>query len=151
MKPLDRLLAELERIGVEAREIGKPKIREMRDYELLHEGRRAALLRVFAGRPPYYRAWLELYAVDWSLPRELLRQLVEALADALTEPGERLFIDYSGLDELDRELQTGTKTEETWLGRILAAKGLAVRDMYYPEGFMEGGPKLIAEKKATED
>ncbi len=46
-----------------------------------------------------------------------------------------------------RELKEGKPPEETRLGKKLKALGYRyLRDWYYPEGWMEGGYKLQAEK-----
>ncbi len=138
------LFEELSRRGLEARLLRRGPIRGVEDYEVLSRGRHVAYLRLFRGRPPFYRAWVEVYGVDWSMRREA-EALVEAAAAALEERGERVFVEYAGLEDVDRLLARGVEPGETWLGRLLARRGLKVRDMYYPEGFMEGGPKLVGE------
>lgn len=132
--------------GFQVLRLRKPRIREMHDFEVLYQGRHLAYIRVFEGRPPYYRGWVEVYGVDWGLARTrgLERALLQALASVM-EPGETLFIEYVGDRETERELEKGTPPEATRLGRLLLSHGFAgLEDMYYPEGFMEGGPKLRA-------
>ena len=141
----DALLERLRGLGFRVELLREGPVRGVRDYEVLHGGRHLAYLRVFEGRPPYYRAWVEVYGVDWSM-REAAERLIEAVAGSLEERGEKVFVEYSGLEDVDRMLLQGVDPAETWLGRILARRGLRVWDMYYPEGFMEGGPKLVGEK-----
>ncbi|KSW11678.1 hypothetical protein CF15_02335 [Pyrodictium occultum] len=147
MARLETLVALLKRMGLKPQPLRKPRIREMHDVEVLAENHHLAYIRLFEGRPPYYRGWLEIYGIDWSRARQgLLEKLVEAASGAL-EPGETLFIEYAGDRDTDTLLDRGARPEETWIGRMLAAHGFTgIADMYFPEGFMEGGPKLRAVK-----
>ena len=141
----DRVASRLRRRGFEVRVVGASRLlAEAVDLEVLAGGEHVAYVRVFEGRRRHYRGWVEAYAVNWR-DRRLVEALVEALASSLG-PGERLMIEYAGSGELERALQY-LEPEETWLGRLLLSLGLTgLRDLYYPEGFMEGGPKLAAEK-----
>ena len=110
------------------------------------DGSHVAYLLVFEGRPPHYPGWVEVYGVDWSRRREAVAVVEEAAASL--GPGERIYVEYVGEPELERELQY-RDPEDTWLGRLLLGLGLTgLRDLYYPEGFLEGGPKVKAERPA---
>ena len=147
MASLERLVEALEGRGLRVKKLRKPRIREMHDIEALdNSGRHVAYIRVFAGRPPHYRGWIEIYAINQA-HRDTVEKLVKAAAEAL-EPGETLYIEYLWDNETTKQLEHATPPEETPLGRLLAATGFTgIEDMYYPEGFMEGGPKLRATKK----
>jgi len=132
--------------GFQVLRLRKPKIREMHDFEVLYQGRHLAYVRVFEGRPPYYRGWVEVYGVDWRLAgtRGLEKALLQAITASM-EPGETLFVEYVGDKETEKELERGVPPWETRLGRLLVSQGFTgLEDMYYPEGFVEGGPKLRA-------
>lgn len=143
----EKLHTSLERQGLQVRRLRKPRIREMHDIEVLDSnGSHIAYIRLFTGRPPHYRGWIEIYAINPS-HKTAVELLVKAAAEAL-EPGETLYIEYLWDKETTRQLERATPPEDTPLGRLLAATGLtSIADMYYPEGFMEGGPKLRATKK----
>ena len=121
------------------------------DYvvELLH-------MKVFFGRPPYYRPWIEVFNINNSILLGSQRinyfdstvedTILNFLASVL-EPGERLFIEYYRDYETLKALEKGIPIVATRLGYKLLKRGFTwFKDWYYPEGFMEGNPKLQAEK-----
>ncbi|MEM2388993.1 MAG: DUF1122 family protein, partial [Ignisphaera sp.] len=123
--------------------------------------KRLLVMKVFYGRPPYYRRWVEVFSIS----RELTfnsgifrfigsvyeERLIECLSRFL-EGGERLFIDYMYDDETRRALELGIPPPLTRLGYMLLQRGFTwFKDWYYPEGFMEGGPKLQVEKPVDEN
>ncbi len=148
MACLECLLEGLERAGLEVRSLRKPRIREMYSYEVLYRGKHVAYVRFFAGRPPHYRGWIEFYTINWGLARSLGldKVLVRVAAEAL-ETNETLYFEYVGDGETEKQLEQGVSPEETRIGRLMAMYGFrSIEDMYYPEGFMEGGPKLRGHK-----
>ena len=122
------------------------------------EGKHTRLfsMLVFEGREPYYRAWVEIFSISRVVEIGLETMsfagsvIEEAVLDALARvlgPGERLFIEYLYDDETMRALELGVPAPATRLGYMLFRRGfLWFKDWYFPEGFMEGGPKLQAEK-----
>ncbi len=125
-------------------------------------GDRARLLVVkyFRGRPPYYGRWAEVFAVvgraelcghyfrfaGSNLERELLRSLAETLSG-----GDLLYVEYLYDPETARALRLGIPPALTRLGFELLQLGFTrLKDWYYPEGFMEGGPKLQGERIVDE-
>jgi len=133
--------------GLQPVALPKPRIREMYDLEVRYRGRHVAYLRVFEGRRPYYRAWVEVYGVDWRLAKGSLERLIAAAVYNSLEPGEHVYVEYVGDWVTESQLERGVPPEKTRLGRVLVSVGFtAIRDIYYPEGFMEGGPKLQARK-----
>ncbi|MCS7110919.1 MAG: DUF1122 family protein [Ignisphaera sp.] len=122
--------------------------------------RRLLVLKVFYGRPPHYRRWVEVFSIASSLTfngRVFVfagsvyeERLIECLSMFL-EGGERLFIEYIYDDETRRGLELGVPPPLTRLGYMLIQKGFTwFKDWYFPEGFMEGSPKLQAEKPVDE-
>lgn len=117
-------------------------------------------LKVFTGRPPYYRPWVEVFNIRGSFGPNDARgfyagRVEDALLDLLSEalePGERLYIEYYSDWETTRALELGVPPAATRLGYKLFVRGFThLRDWYFPEGFMEGGPKLQAEKPYPEE
>ncbi|HIQ24097.1 MAG TPA: DUF1122 domain-containing protein, partial [Pyrodictium delaneyi] len=66
---VDSLKALLMSMGLQVVDLRKPKIREMYDIEVLYKGQHLAYIRLFEGRPPYYRGWVEVYGVNWDLAK----------------------------------------------------------------------------------
>lgn len=107
----------------------------------------ALSITVFAGRPPHYSAWAEVHDWDPQLyEKGVIGEALEILYKILP-PGSRLYLEYTPHDATRRLLERGGEPSETPLGRLLLEKGyVKVADLYYPEGYREGGPKLLAYK-----
>ncbi len=117
-------------------------------------------MKIFTGRPPYYRPWIEVFGIApepricgktikyFDSPVEDV--VLKTVADAL-EGGERLFVEYYRDVETMKALELGVPPPATRLGHKLFVLGFTwFKDWYFPEGFMEGGPKLQAEKALNE-
>jgi hypothetical protein len=114
-------------------------------------------LKYFRGREPYYPPWVELYGIrdEISLGEgEPIRyycspledNLLHHLASKLTARS-RLFVEYVEDEETRLQLAFGCPPPVTRLGYKLFKLGYTwFKDWYFPEGFMEGGPKLQAER-----
>lgn len=122
--------------------------------------KRLLVMKVFSGRPPHYKKWIEVFLINSNLVFGTKvfnfagsiyeERLIECLSRAL-EGSERLFIDYMYDIETRKALELGVPPPLTRLGYILLQKGFTwFKDWYFPEGFMEGGPKLQAEKPVDE-
>lgn len=118
----------------------------------------AALLvaKVFYGRKPHYRPWVEWFgirnAVRLGGERIVFCQSA-AEAGLLTHfsahlgPGEDLFVEYHYDPETAQALQYDVPPPATRLGFQLFQLGYTwFKDWYFPEGLLEGGQKLQAEK-----
>ncbi len=108
---------------------------------------RAFSVKVFLGRPPY-RAWAEVHSV---VRPELMLGAVEdhviGVLSSWLRPGETLYFEYVWDPITTRELELGVPPQASRLGYKLLMHGFTwMKDWYYPEGFMEGSPKLQAEK-----
>lgn len=127
----------------------------------LYIGRRqVATMLVFCGQPPYYRPWIEVFAIE---PKPGLECCVETacsvLEDALIElparglsGGEPLYFDYTWDDETMRILSRRVPPAATRIGVKMLRRGFTwLRHWYYPEGFMEGGEKIQGEKPMSSD
>ena len=118
-------------------------------------------LILYRGRPPYYRAWVEIFAQRPTVPlgeatlnyfdSGLEKALLNAVAAALG-PGERLFVDCEADAETLQGIRWGFPEVVTRLGFLLYQLGFTwFKGWYYPEGFREGGQKLQAEKPVDEN
>ncbi|MET1128168.1 MAG: DUF1122 family protein [Thermoproteota archaeon] len=123
--------------------------------------RRLLVSKVFLGRPPFLRRWAEIFSinsvvhlngkafvfVDSGFEDRLLKLYSDFLA-----PGESLFIEYLYDRETMKLLELGIPPHLTRLGFKLFELGFTwFKDWYFPEGFMEGGPKIQAEKPTNEN
>ncbi len=122
---------------------------------------RLLALKLFKGRPPFYRRWIEVFLV---MPRielsgrvivflgsDLERNFIDCLSQKVL-PAEKLFIEYLYDAETTKALELGVPPHLTRLGFMLFENGFTwFKNLYYPEGFMEGGPKLQAEKPISEE
>ncbi|GAB6147960.1 DUF1122 family protein [Stetteria hydrogenophila] len=111
-------------------------------------------VKVFSGRPPYYRPWLEVHTVYSRACGVSFDGVIEDavldLAGLYAGPGVRVFVEYEWDRETLRELEAGVPPALSRLGYKLLVRGFTwFKDWYYPEGFMEGGRKLQAEKPVT--
>jgi len=161
----ERPLAVLEKLQPQLKVVRKKgRFLEEVNYELrlgFGTGARLLALKCFAGRPPYYAKWVEVFAV---LPEidvegrkipfagsELEALLLDLLAREL-EGGEALFVEYIYDPETSKLLELGAPPVVTRLGFLLFQFGFTwFKDWYFPEGFMEGGPKLQCEKPVGEE
>ncbi|MEM1635943.1 MAG: DUF1122 family protein, partial [Thermosphaera sp.] len=94
--------------------------------------RRLLIMKIFHGRPPYYRRWIEVFAINASLRwgdfefrfvnSEYEDRLLECLSSILG-PGEWLYIEYLYDEETMRELERGSPPEQTRLGSKLIRMG----------------------------
>jgi len=145
-KPIATRLTEIAKTrGFDA--LVKPgRFREESNVELLTGNRLIAVVKVFEGRPPYH-PWLEVFNIDPAVTRtELELALLRSVAEA-APCGATVYVEYVQDRETRTELAKGVDPSSTRLGRLLGSLGLrVVRDWYYPEGWLEGSPKLQSEK-----
>ncbi|MCS7171517.1 MAG: DUF1122 family protein [Aquificaceae bacterium] len=107
-------------------------------------GRRIMHLKAFYGRKPYWKEWVELFHID---PEFFGSELEDKLYRILSRYFRRIFVEYYEDKRTLKELISGMPPEKTRLGLKLLALGYRFfKDWYYPEGWMEGGCKLQAEK-----
>ncbi len=112
--------------------------------------------KVFYGRPPHYRPWVECFDIRdalWLGGERIVFRESAAETAVLTHfsthlgPGEDLFVEYDYDPETAQALQGNVPPPATRLGFELLRLGYTwFKDWYFPEGLLEGGQKLQAEK-----
>ena len=142
----DRLARLLESAGF--RVVARPgRFREEVNLEVWLGETRVAVIKAFAGRPPHVAPWAEVFNVH---PGVVGRPEEEAIYRAVAEAvpcGATVFVEYASDRETSTSLMRGVEPRGTRLGALLESLGLrVVRDWYFPEGWLEGLPKLQAEK-----
>jgi len=125
------------------------------NLDLSLEGESLLTMKVFLGRKPYYAEWIEVFGIKPKLKsgHSFFGSLLEeALLDAIAPYFSRVFIEYFEDRETARELQKGVPPSLSRLGSELLKRGYTYfRDWYIPEGLMEGGHKIQAEKPKNEE
>uniref|UniRef100_A0A7J3Z7Y2 DUF1122 domain-containing protein n=1 Tax=Ignisphaera aggregans TaxID=334771 RepID=A0A7J3Z7Y2_9CREN len=122
---------------------------------------RLLVIKVFEGRLPFYRKWVEVFSIMATASfddvtfkfagSDLEKNLIKCLSN-LIDAGERLFIEYLYDRETWKALELSVPPHLTRLGFMLLENGFTwFKDWYYPEGFMEGNPKLQVEKPASDE
>ncbi len=116
-------------------------------------------MKVFWGRPPYYRPWVELFSIKKQLNLGALgsffgstleKDLITELANDLPQ-GSSLFVEYVNDTLTTKEIVAGVPSPFTRLGYLMLCSGLTwFKDWYYSEGLREGNIKLQGEKALTE-
>ena len=94
--------------------------------------------KIFAGRPPFYRAWIELFDIYGSLHigrksveyfgSDLERSILKLFADALG-PGENLFVEYYRDQETKQQLHVWESCSMI-LGSPGSKTGISPRDSW---------------------
>lgn len=116
-----------------------------------------AVIKVFYGRPPYYRRWAEIFAINkefTSSSGETTRfkdsryeEFILDCVSSLLGPGESIFIETIYDEETERLIEKGIPVPLTRLGYKLLERGFTwFKAWYFPEGFMEGSTKIQASK-----
>lgn len=117
---------------------------EEENITLTKDGKRLMYIKAFYGRRPYWKEWVELFHID---PSFFSSELEDKLYGIISKYFRRVFVEYYEDKQTLEELKAGKPPEETRLGSKLKALGYTyLRDWYYPEGWMEGGYKLQAER-----
>jgi hypothetical protein len=125
----------------------KGRFKEEFNIELKLGGSHLCHVKVFTGRPPYYGPWAEVFNLSPSFVRSPWELHVYCVLHRYMEPGDTLYVEYIEDRETFDALRRGVPPEETRLGRLLAQCGFrVVKDWYFPEGWLEGGMKLQADK-----
>lgn len=124
--------------------IDKGRFAEEENLTLSLDGRSLLFAKVFYGRKPYWREWIELFNIEtefFSSPFE------DELYQLISRHFGRIFVEYYEDRETSLQLEKGVPAENTRLGQKLIKCGYKyLRNWYYPEGWMEGGQKLQGEK-----
>ena len=104
-------------------------------------------IKIFTGRPPYYKPWAEVFNLSPRFVGGPWEGHVYCVLHRFMEPGDTLYVEYVDDPDTFAALRRGVPPSETRLGRLLTLCGFrVVKDWYFPEGWLEGGMKLQAEK-----
>ena len=105
-------------------------------------------VKLFTGRA-YYRDWIEIFGISKDIAGIYYfgSQIESIVLDLFSPLTGRIFVEYFDDMETVRELSSGVPPALSRLGFELAKRGFSwFKDWYFPEGLMEGGHKLQAEK-----
>ncbi|ADM28138.1 conserved hypothetical protein [Ignisphaera aggregans DSM 17230] len=112
-------------------------------------------IKIFMGRD-LYRRWIEIFNIINNISIDgytvnfygtKIEQWLLDTASLWLGPGERIFIEYVNDIETRKQLERGYPVPVTRLGYELLRRGFTwFKDWYFPEGFMEGNPKIQGEK-----
>ncbi len=109
--------------------------------------------KVFLGRREY-RDWVELFGISGEVFGKTYfgSELEAFVLDSFSSLTGRIFVEYFEDMETVRELSAGVPPALSRLGFELAKRGFTwFKDWYFPEGLMEGGHKLQAEKAVNDE
>ncbi len=107
-------------------------------------GRKFLFLKVFYGRKPYWKEWVEIFNVD---PEFFSSPFEDELYSLISEYFGRIFVEYYEDRCTLLQLEKGLPIEKTRLGQKLMSHGYVnLKNWYFPEGWMEGGCKVQGEK-----
>lgn len=125
------------------------RFREEHNVELYVADKRACSLKVFCGRGPY-RAWVEVFDVNPSVFPSVEAAIYDAVAASLMG-GESIFVEYGWDPESVVPAELGLPPHLTRIGEMLVERGFTwLKLWYFPEGHMEGGQKIQAQKPVNE-
>lgn len=111
-------------------------------------------MKVFLGRKPYYGEWIEIFGISKEFcGKSFFGSEIEGkILDTVSKYFPKVFIEYFEDKETAKELQKGVPPALSRLGyELLKRKYTYFRDWYIPEGLMEGGHKIQAERPKSED
>ncbi|WP_448587481.1 DUF1122 family protein [Thermocrinis sp.] len=125
-------------------QVSRGRFAEEENYTISLEDRRILFAKAFYGRKPYYKEWIELFHIE----EEFFSSAIEdTLLELFSKCYRRIFVEYYQDRQTLMELKAGVPPDRTRLGAKLKSLGYTFfRDWYYPEGWMEGGYKLQAER-----
>ncbi len=127
----------------------KGRFKEEFNLELRLNGTHLLYVKVFEGRGRYYREWVEMFGIN---PLFFSSRAEEFILTEFSKLFDRLFIEYFEDRETTRELSLGVPPALSRLGFELLKRGYTwFRDWYIPEGLMEGGHKLQAQKPESSE
>lgn len=164
---LDMLIKELNKritigpFNIYVKRINRGRFSEERNIELYvkygNYETRLLYLKIFNGRPPYYKPWIEVFGINKLIKLNKIEilyfnsciehNIILLLSNAISSLNGKLFIEYLNDDETRYQLEMGVPIPATRLGYKLFSIGFTwFKDWYFPEGFLEGNQKLQAER-----
>ena len=125
------------------------------NLDLSLEGESLLTMKVFLGRKPYYGEWVEVFGIKPKLKGNYSffgSPVEEAILNSIAPYFSKVFMEYFEDKETAKELQKGVPPALSRMGYELLRRGYTYfRDWYIPEGLMEGGHKIQAEKPKNEE
>lgn len=129
---------------LKACKVEKGRFVEEDNITLCLNGKRIMFIKAFYGREPYYKEWVELFHIEDGFFKSPVE---DKLYKLISQHFRRVFVEYYTDRETLEELKRGAHVEDTRIGKKLKELGYVhFRDWYYPEGWMEGGYKIQAER-----
>ncbi|WP_461832318.1 DUF1122 family protein [Aquifex sp.] len=133
--------------------VSRGRFAEEFNLDLKVAGENLLTVKVFLGRKPHYAPWAEIFGIKpmvkgkpffgSSCEREIYK--------IFSRHFPRIFVEYFEDKETATELQKGVPPAFSRMGFELLKLGYTYfRDWYIPEGLMEGGHKIQAEKPKDE-
>lgn len=145
MGGLDLCASIVEELRQSVRRCSRGRSRGVYEAEILLGGCEI-LLTVFTGREGY-TPWAEVGVIGQCHGAYNAIEELVGLLSRLYGGIPRVMITYTWDPETSSLLSRGAHPAATRIGSILVSKGYyLVRDMYYPEGFTEGSPKIVGER-----
>jgi len=155
---------EIDNYRIYAKKIRKGRFREEEDLDIClrkdDSESTLLLIKVFYGRTPYYKPWVEFYSIiehitvahnDIKYYGSIVEEKLLSLFSQRINPSGKIFVEYYRDVETRKQLTAGFPIPVTRLGYMLYQKGFTwFKDWYFPEGFMEGEQKLQGEKPSDE-
>ncbi len=133
--------------GVSLRGPRRGRFREEVNVDLVLGGRRVATLKIFFGRKPYYGPWIEVFDVDAGFYGSSMEGEVYRIIHRHVPCGTVVYVEYVNDSDTRSQLFRGEDPSLSRLGLALRGAGMrVVKDWYFPEGWLEGAPKLQAVK-----
>ncbi len=120
------------------------RFKEEFNLELNLNSNHLLYMKVFTGRGKFYKEWAEIFGIN---PLFFGSAVEETLFKEISQLFGRVFVEYFEDRETVEELSKGVPPALSRLGYKLLSQGYTwFRDWYIPEGLMEGGHKLQAQK-----
>ncbi len=108
-------------------------------------------LKYFEGRKPFYRKWLEIFNVGENFFDSEIEDFFLEFISKDIKGGEKIYFEYIKDKETYDFLFRGNPLYLSRLGfKLLKLNFTWMKDFYFPEGFWEGSPKILAEKPVDE-
>ncbi|MEM4971659.1 MAG: DUF1122 family protein [Sulfolobales archaeon] len=133
-----------ERLGSDIVRCSRGRVRGV--YEaMLSIGGSMILLTIFIGREGY-SPWAEIDVLATSNDvHNAIDRIIEQVSK-IFEGYSRIMVTYTWDPETVSLLDRGVHPAATRIGAMLVSKGFyVVKNMYFPEGYSEGSPKLVGE------
>jgi len=145
VEPTDPCPLLMDKMPDNIKRCSRGRARGLYEVELLLDGC-DILLTLFTGREAY-SPWAEIGVLrQCQNTYRAIDELVD-LVSGLVEGINRIMVTYAWDAETSSLLDKGIHPSATMIGSILVAKGYyLVKNMYYPEGFAEGNPKIVGER-----